>query len=108
MIFEIKIHFESQILASLNKAAKLCKASDDDYNPGGYLILYDILNKMVAVVETFDPHDFTWEPAHAIELPGQTGYYFFTGRFWFFGCGIQFWYGLFLHVHFLKDLDFLR
>ena len=39
MIFEIKIHFESQILASLNKAAKLCKASDDDYNPGGLLIL---------------------------------------------------------------------
>ena len=39
MIFDIEIHFESPIFALWAELAKLGKASQDAYNPGGWLIL---------------------------------------------------------------------
>ena len=59
MISDIKkTHFESQILALFDEATKLCKASENVYNPGGWLILSDLLNQRVAGGVASDPHEF--------------------------------------------------
>jgi hypothetical protein len=39
MILTKKIHFESPIFALCAKLAKLGQASQDSYNPGGWLVL---------------------------------------------------------------------
>ena len=43
-----KTSFESPIFALFDEAAKLGKASEDTYNWGRWLILYDLLNGWVA------------------------------------------------------------
>ena len=52
------IDFESQILALFDIAAKLCKASEDAYNQGGWQIFKDLLNEWVAKNVASDPYDF--------------------------------------------------
>ena len=53
-----KIHFESQIFALCNELAKLGKASQDDYNLGGWLILQDRLKNWVAECVASEVNDF--------------------------------------------------
>ena len=53
-----KNHFESQIFALFDKAAKLGNASEDTCNWEGWLIFKDILNRWVAEGIASDTHDF--------------------------------------------------
>ena len=57
MIFDIEIHFESQIFALCDKLAKLGKACQDAYNLEGWLILLAVLKNGVAEGVASDPHD---------------------------------------------------
>ena len=54
-----KIDFESPFFALFDKLAKLDKASQDAYNPGGWLILYDRLKNWVAEGVASEVNDFT-------------------------------------------------
>ena len=56
---------------SFDEARKQCKASEDAYNWGGWLIFKDILNEWVAEGVAFDPHDFS---KHAGKQPAATCY----------------------------------
>ena len=57
----------------MDEAAKLCNACEDAYNPGGWLIFYDLLNESVVGSNTFDPHDFTFQPDYVGEGVPQIG-----------------------------------
>ena len=59
MIFEHSIHFESSIFALCDKLTKLGKASQDAYNPGGWLILLDRLKNWVAEDVASEVNDFS-------------------------------------------------
>jgi hypothetical protein len=59
MIFRWNIHFESSILALFDKGAKLGKASRDNCNWGGWLILLELLKNWVA--KGSEVHDFNLE-----------------------------------------------
>ena len=52
-------HFKDNIFGNFDEAAKLCKASHDDYNCGTWQVLQDLLNKRVAEGAALNPHDFT-------------------------------------------------
>jgi hypothetical protein len=57
MIFDVKHHFETPLLALFEKIAKLGKVPGDTYNQGRWL-----LNEWVAEGVASDPHDFTKQP----------------------------------------------
>ena len=68
IIFDIEIHYESQILALVVEAAKLVIAFKDTYNREGWLILQDILNEWVAEGVASGPHDFNVHPSRPPEV----------------------------------------
>jgi hypothetical protein len=54
----LKIYFESPIFSLCDELAKLGKASQDAYNPGGWLILNALLKNGVAECDSSEVNDF--------------------------------------------------
>ena len=64
MIFDIENSLWKSNFRTFDELAKLGKASQDTYNPGGWLILQALLKSGVAEGVTSDPHDTSVWPRH--------------------------------------------
>ena len=53
------IHVQKSNFVNFDDPEKLCKAFNDAYDCGGWMILQDLLNERVAEGDISDTHDFT-------------------------------------------------